>query len=223
MDTPKTILTKIKTIMSMIKFYKVNEPYGFFSNFSAHPIFIDNERWNTVEHYFQASKFDDKQIKKKIQSFESPMKAAAEGRNKKNTLVENWELIKDTVMYKALKCKFIQHPKLMQELLSTRACILIEHTTNDDYWGDGGDGQGQNQLGVLLMQLREELFKEVEDVLMVFPPWIAFPTIDQYDLFWRMGFGEEYLTQWVQYYSATNQIKYRTKYPEPSDWEGFYD
>jgi len=209
--------------MRMIKFYKVNEPYGFFSNFSAHPIFIDSERWNTVEHYFQASKFDDEQIKKKIQSFESPMKAATEGRNRKNILVEDWDLIKESVMYNALKCKFVQHPKLMQELLSTKDCILIEHTTNDDYWGDGGDGKGQNRLGVLLMRLREELFNEVEDVFAVLPPWIAFPTIDQYDLFWRMGLGEDYLTQWAQYYLATNQRNYREKYPEPDDWKGIYD
>lgn len=209
--------------MRMIKFYKVNEPYGFFSNFSAHPIFIDSERWNTVEHYFQASKFDDKQIKKKIQSFESPMKAATEGRNRKNVLVENWELIKETVMYDALKCKFVQHPKLMQELVLTKGCMLVEHTTNDNYWGDGGDGTGQNRLGVLLMRLRDELFNEIEEVFVVLPPWIAFPAMDQYDLFWRMGLGEEYLTQWAQYYLATDQIKYKEKYPEPSDWAGIYD
>lgn len=33
--------------------------------------------------------------------------------------------------------------------------MLIEHTTKDNYWGDGGDGSGQNKLGKALMKLRE--------------------------------------------------------------------
>ena len=28
---------------------------------------------------------------------------------------------------------------------------------NDSYWADGGDGKGRNQLGKILMQVREEL------------------------------------------------------------------
>ncbi len=34
---------------------------------------------------------------------------------------------------------------------------LVEHTANDAYWGDGGDGNGKNRLGSLLMKVREEL------------------------------------------------------------------
>ena len=37
---------------------------------------------------------------------------------------------------------------------------LVEHTTNDSYWGDGGDGRGRNMLGQLLMQVRDELRSE---------------------------------------------------------------
>ncbi|ANI89341.1 hypothetical protein A9P82_08570 [Arachidicoccus ginsenosidimutans] len=209
--------------MREIRFYKVDEPYGYFSNFSPFPIFIDDERWNTVEHYFQASKFNDREIKKKIQLIVSPMEAAIEGRNKKNILREDWELIKDDIMYKALKCKFLQHPNLMHKLFSTQDCLIIEHTRNDNYWGDGGDGMGKNKLGIALMKVRDELLKLVNDKLAVLPPWIAFPTISQYDLFWRMGLGEEYLTQWSKYFLAANKGEYRKKYPETKEWEGIYD
>ena len=34
---------------------------------------------------------------------------------------------------------------------------LVEHTENDSYWGDGGDGSGRNMLGQILMQVRDEL------------------------------------------------------------------
>lgn len=209
--------------MREIRFHKVNQPYGYFSNFSPHPIFLDNEIWNTVEHYFQASKFNDTEIRRKIQLMESPMEAAIEGRDKKNILREDWELVKEEFMYKALRCKFTQHPKLMHNLMLTQDCIIIEHTENDNYWGDGGDGRGQNRLGILLMQVRNELAKQVDDKLVVLPPWIAFPTISQHDLFWRMGLGEEYLTQWSKYYLATNKADYKNKYPENQEWEGIYD
>lgn len=37
---------------------------------------------------------------------------------------------------------------------------LVEHTENDDYWGDGGDGSGRNMLGQLLMKVRRKLRSE---------------------------------------------------------------
>lgn len=34
--------------------------------------------------------------------------------------------------------KFEQYENLKKLLLSTGDCILVEHTKNDCYWGDGG-------------------------------------------------------------------------------------
>lgn len=137
--------------MNTIRFYKVNDPYGFFSNFAAYPIVIDSQSWKTTEHYFQAQKFEDQDVQERIQAIDSPMKAALEGRNRTYTLVSNWELIKEEVMLKALRAKFFQHPELTHELLQTQDALLIEHTVNDHYWGNGGDDSGKNRLGYLLM------------------------------------------------------------------------
>ena len=60
-------------------------------------------------------------------------------------------------MLTALRAKFSQHPQLASLLLSTGGARLVEHTTNDRYWADGGDGTGRNRLGELLMQVRQEL------------------------------------------------------------------
>ena len=177
----------------IIKFYKVNEPYGFLSNFAPYPIFIDNKLWKTVEHYFQANKFDDETIRLKINELNSPMEAANEGRNRKNILRQDWDDIKEKIMYKALLCKFLQHPKLRKELMLTGNSELVEHTQNDRYWADGGDRIGKNRLGVLLMDVRKSIKAYSDNPDLVLPPWIAFPSIDQNDLFWRMGIGEEYI------------------------------
>ncbi|WP_275043177.1 NADAR domain-containing protein [Streptococcus parasanguinis] len=42
-------------------------------------------------------------------------------------------------------------------MLATGDVIIIEHTQNDAYWADGGDGSGKNKLGLLLMKVRKEL------------------------------------------------------------------
>lgn len=60
-------------------------------------------------------------------------------------------------MRKAVRAKFTQHWVLLEQLLATGAAQLIEHTKNDSYWGDGGDGRGQNMLGRILMEIRSEL------------------------------------------------------------------
>jgi len=63
---------------------------------------------------------------------------------------------KDEVMLRALRAKAEQHEEFREVLLSTDQAVIIEHTENDSYWGDGGDGSGKNRLGKLLMKVREE-------------------------------------------------------------------
>jgi predicted NAD-dependent protein-ADP-ribosyltransferase YbiA (DUF1768 family) len=46
---------------------------------------------------------------------------------------------------------------LREVLLGTGDAAIVEHTRNDAYWGDGGDGHGKNELGQILMRVREEL------------------------------------------------------------------
>jgi predicted NAD-dependent protein-ADP-ribosyltransferase YbiA (DUF1768 family) len=53
------------------------------------------------------------------------------------------------------KEKWDQYPELKHLLLSMAGTSLVEHTYNDNYWGDGGDGSGLNRLGDLLVELRE--------------------------------------------------------------------
>lgn len=97
------------------------------------------------------------EIQEKIRQIASPMDAALEGHNRQNPLRPDWEDIKDEVMLQALRMKFNQNPEIAKELLATGDAIIIEHTQNDAYWADGGDGCGKNKLGLFLMQVREEL------------------------------------------------------------------
>lgn len=56
------------------------------------------------------------------------------------------------------------------------------------------------------------------------PPWHVFE-YTQLSMGWRMGGGEDYLSQWEKwftYLSQEEQHAYITQYPEPEDWFEFY-
>lgn len=146
--------------MSKILFYRVTEAYGEFSNFAPYPITLKGKQWPTTEHYFQAQKFVGTEHEHAIRKLASPMVAARKGRSRKLPLRRDWESAKDKIMREALQAKFTQHPELQKLLLETGDAVLVEHTVNDRYWGDGGDGSGENRLGLLLMELREKLRNE---------------------------------------------------------------
>lgn len=143
--------------MDVIRFYSVGDAYGEFSNFARFPITLDGKRWPTSEHYFQAQKFDDPKLRETIRRAKTPMIAARMGRDRGKPLRRDWESVKVDAMTRAVRAKFEQHDDLRSLLLSTGDAKLVEHTSNDRYWGDGGDGSGKNMLGRVLMRVRDRL------------------------------------------------------------------
>src|SRR5881628_2633300 len=129
-------------MVAVINFYRTGEEYGCFSNFAPYPISLKGKEWPTSEHFFQAQKFSGTEHEEAIRLAKSPMIAARMGRDRKKPLRSDWESVKDNVMREALRAKFTQHANLRSLLLSTGTSELVEHTTKDCYWGDGGDGSG---------------------------------------------------------------------------------
>ena len=82
-------------------------------------------------------------------------KAWAVGRT--HNLRPDWEAVKVEVMRTAITAKFSQSADLRELLLSTGSHPLVQLKHDDEFWGSGRKGHGQNVLGVLLMELREEL------------------------------------------------------------------
>ncbi|EJG0627125.1 NADAR family protein, partial [Cronobacter sakazakii] len=133
--------------------------YSDFSNFHSTAFSVSEIWWPTVEHYFQVQKFHFEILREKIRSLISPMEAAKVGRSRNYPLREDLGLIKDDVMRFAVLKKFSQNDEAKNILLSTGGAELIEHTKNDRYWADGGDGTGKNMLGKILMETRSILHK----------------------------------------------------------------
>jgi len=143
-----------------VYFYHQNKPFCEFSNFYSAPIELDGYTWPTTEHYFQAQKFiSDETHFQNVLKLATPREAFNYVRTYKSSVRSDWADVKDDIMFKACMAKFQQHPQLKELLLSTNDRTLVEHTTNDSYWGDGGDGTGRNQLGITLMKVRDYLQK----------------------------------------------------------------
>ena len=72
-------------------------------------------------------------------------------------LRDDWEAVKIQIMYQIVYAKFSQNPLLKQKLLDTGDAYLQEgNTWYDTFWGVC-NGVGQNNLGYILMRVREEL------------------------------------------------------------------
>ena len=140
-----------------IRFYKVNDEYGCFSNFSRHGFELDGKYWMTSEHYFQAKKFIRTEYEEQVRMSSKPMEAANMGRDRNKPLRKDWEEVKDDIMRRAVLEKFKANSDAKEILLSTGDEEIIEKTTKDYYWGCGEDGTGKNMLGKILMETRDIL------------------------------------------------------------------
>jgi ribA/ribD-fused uncharacterized protein len=143
--------------MDTILFSRISDAFGFMSNFAHFPMVIDNKSWPTSEHYYQSCKFEDENIREKIRTAKSPMMAAKIGRDSKSKIRDGWDSLRVSIMRKAVLEKFSQNTLIGERLIATGDATLIEHTSRDPFWADGGDGSGRNMLGIILMEVREKI------------------------------------------------------------------
>ena len=139
-----------------IKFYKINEPFGCFSNFSKFPINVNGNIWRTSEHFFQAQKSLDTSYRLAVLNTKTAHDVVKLGRSDTLNKRQDWYEIRDNVMRFIVWKKIQQHPIILETLMSTDNKTIVEKAEYDDYWGDGMDGTGQNMLGKILMEIRDE-------------------------------------------------------------------
>ncbi|MBQ4880619.1 NADAR family protein [Pseudoalteromonas luteoviolacea] len=132
------------------------DKYFRLSNFAGYGFVLDGNKWRTMEHYFQAMKFEGTPQFDKTLNCGSPKQAKDLGQSRAIPIRQDWDLVKEEIMLKGLREKF-KDSELRNILLGTGKKELVENSPYDKYWGIGPNGKGKNRLGVLLMQLRAEI------------------------------------------------------------------
>lgn len=143
----------------MSKITSFSGPFAFLSNFSIciPKIEYDGQFYDTVEAAYQAAKTFDTQQRLNIKNAKTP--GIAKKLGQKVTIRNDWENIKYNIMYDLVSQKFSDIQGVNVECLIelTRDRELIEgNWWGDTYWGVC-NGKGDNNLGKILMEIREKL------------------------------------------------------------------
>jgi ribA/ribD-fused uncharacterized protein len=149
----------------MILIRKVKEHHGWLGNMAPFPVEHDGQRWPTTEALFQGLRFVDQEIRSKIRLHKSPMAAKMISKKyKMQMVVEPMSALDLDNMRLCLKLKIEQHPELREKLIQTGEAPIMEDCTRRQrgsglFWGAAlieGEWKGQNWLGRLWMELRQQ-------------------------------------------------------------------
>ena len=157
-------------IHSYTFFWLDNEKYGEFSNWYERPFVIDDFKFFCVEQYMMAQKaklFHDAENYTKILRANTAKGCKWLGKQVTPFDAKAWDVVKYDIVKTGNRAKFEQNHDLKELLLSTGDSILAEASPKDKIWGIAMDAKtaaktdpskwpGENLLGKILMELREE-------------------------------------------------------------------
>ncbi|TNV75389.1 hypothetical protein FGO68_gene17409 [Halteria grandinella] len=151
-----------KSSLKQILFYSDEGPLAYLTNYYPAKFTLHGKVWPTSEHYFQAQKFPTRpDFQERIRLEETPDGAKDLAFSTREGFRSDWGEVKNGYMKEGIMEKFLQNEDIRMQLLETGDAQLVEHTTEDSYWGDGGDlgtgTIGQNMLGKILMEVRDAL------------------------------------------------------------------
>jgi ribA/ribD-fused uncharacterized protein len=155
-----------------IFFYRTKD---VFSQWYPCNFIISNNLFNCAEQWMMYSKallFEDKETAFQLLETKEPRMQKELGRKVRNFDVSIWNSKAKNIVYKGNYAKFNQNEHLKKILLSTGNKILVEASPYDAIWGvgmsednpdiyDSKKWKGTNWLGEVLMQVREDLSKEL--------------------------------------------------------------
>lgn len=129
--------------------------YFFLSNFYPCQVEFESIIYPSSEHAYMAAKTVDVSVRKTILNIETPGKVKQFG--KTIELRSNWNNLRLHFMDLIVKSKF-SNSDLMEMLDETKGYELIEgNTWGDKFWGQSPLGVGRNELGKLLMSIRDDI------------------------------------------------------------------
>ena len=161
----------------MIGFYHEYEDYGCFSNWYKANFEYAGREYSSVEQYMmfqKVSMFYQYELADEIMKTDDPAVIKKLGQTRfRGFNSKMWDSLAYTIVKRGVKAKFSQNEELLKILLSTGEKVLMECSANDLIWGIGiaidseeiynpSAWRGKNQLGRILMSVRDELREELK-------------------------------------------------------------
>ncbi|KAF8914390.1 hypothetical protein CPB84DRAFT_1759139 [Gymnopilus junonius] len=145
-----------------IRFDQESLPFSAFLNHSPHRIIYRNAVYPSALHLYEAMKFIDykPEIAEVIRNVPTTLDVYPVSVKFQNLQRPDWSKIYLSKMEEVLTLKVNQHPDLRKLLLDTVDARIIYTDPNDTYWGSGMQGQGNNELGKVLVRVRDRLRTE---------------------------------------------------------------
>ena len=171
----------------MAKINSFRKEFYYLSNFYEIPVTYNGLTYQNNEAAFQAQKTLDE---KERMSFTRMNPSEAKHAGRRITLRKDWEAVKVGIMHDIVEAKFRQNPSLAAKLIGTgnvyleegKAMLFLRKSTAGNTWGDRTwgsqcpvdigfeptgvkrrpvDGKGANNLGRILMDIRQTLQQEM--------------------------------------------------------------
>ena len=145
-------------------FNKTKERFGGLSNMAGgFPLEVAGVRIRTSEALYQACRFPHMpDLQREIIDERSPMAAKMRGKPFRSKSRGDWDEVRVALMRWTIRVKLVQNPRTFEAVLEeTRDLPIVEHSRRDRFWGavalNDEELEGQNVLGRLLMELRQEM------------------------------------------------------------------
>lgn len=140
-----------------------NDESNPLSSYAVYAFELDGFEWPTVEHYYQAMKFEDEGYREKIRQAKSAKEATKLGHSFWQKRRKDWKKTSITYMTRGTYIKCRTHPHIGEMLLGSGDLDIAELSMYDYFWGSGRDMRGSNEFGKLLMGIRNKLGLELQE------------------------------------------------------------
>ncbi len=133
----------------------------YFSPYTGHALEIDGVVYPTIEHAYQCARYDNSEIRKEIREASSAVNAWKTSCKYKDQQKEGFRERKFETMKSFMRIKLEQHEDVKNALQESGNQIIVKHIISgppgDGVWDDGADRLGENRMGKMWMELRDEI------------------------------------------------------------------